>query len=810
MLGFLHSGLLAADQTQRDPSLIDPIDAALVKGKDLRRAGKFAQAIIEYNRALKLARESHDTARTIRCLMLLASAELLSFQYQSALATAKEALDMARKDGNYQLAGGASGTIASIYMTLGDFGTAEVEGRRAIDLLKLAPQNEPRTRDFLVRALDLEAALCSMQGKSAESESFFQRAIALAQQIGDKALEASLWDEHGLDLLSLRQINSAEQSLKRAFSIRESLHDEDMLPISKEHLAELELKRSAPDYGVALRLVDEAFSSHSASFKEAPQYYPIHIRAQILLRSGETPKALREFRRAVAAAETWRQSALPGDTTNTQTVVLLHEVYQDFAQLAAQTSLDTNDPALRTEALEVLASNRAASLREQLKRALASDSKLPDSYFEKLSVLQAAQARVTLGPNSKADQTDLARLRSDLGEFENKTPFQIGKNYFSAERNLRRDSLRDIQMRLGQGQLLLSFSLGETKSYLWAITGDQVNLYQIDGRGQLEYEAAQFTNAVRNGAGVAIKDSAKVFSRALFGVLPDRLTQKPEWLIVADGALLGGIPFAALPTPSSNGGGASILEKHSLRFLPSELLLLSPKSKSPDQRFVGIADPIYNLADTRLNRKPGWDATPVEASSVTLARLAGSGQEVRNSAQQSGLQNQQVLDGLQASTASLRKALDSPPEILHFAVHVVSPPDSPQEAALALSLTKDGVPELLTPEAIATFRLPGTLVVLSGCSSIQGKTVPSAGLLGLSRAWLLAGEEAVIASSWPTPDDSGRFFSLFYSHLRAANTGTLSQRAAFALARTQVELQHGRGYTSSPSYWAAYSVISKE
>ncbi len=150
------------------------------------------------------------------------------------------------------------------------------------------------------------------------------------------------------------------------------------------------------------------------------------------------------------------------------------------------------------------------------------------------------------------------------------------------------------------------------------------------------------------------------------------------------------------------------------------------------------------------------------------------------------------------------------PEFLHFAVHVVSPPGRPQEAALALSLNSDGVPELLTPEAIATFRLPGTLVVLSGCSSSQGKPVPSAGLLGLSRALLLAGAEAVIVSSWPTPDDSGHFFSLFYSHLRTVNTGTLSQRAAFALAQTQVELQQSRGYSSSPTYWAAYSIISKE
>ncbi len=808
MLSFLHFGLLAANQTQRDPSSVNPTEAVIAKGKELRKAGKFAEALREYNRALIAARESKNTELTVRCLMLVSSAELLSFQYQSAMTAAKEALEMARTAGNFQLAGGASGTISSIYMMLGDSRTAEVEGRRAINLLKRAPQTEPRTRDFLVRALHIVATLDYLQGKPSEGEVFFQQAIGLAQHLGDKRLEAGLWDDRGVVLLRANQLAPAEQSLNRALSLRQSAHDEDFLPISKEHLAELELKRSSPNFVTALRLIDEAFSSHSPAFSAAPRYYPIHIRAQILLRSGEKQRALAEFRRAVSAADAWRQGALPGDITNTQTVVLLHEVYRDFAQLAAQLSLENANPPLKIEALQVLASNRAASLREQLKLSLTANSKFPDTYFEKLSALQAAQERVTLGSNSKSDQTELTRLRAEITDFENKIALQNGNTYFSDEKNLRRNSLRSIQARLGKEQLLLSFSLGETKSYLWAITGDQVDLYQLDNREKIERKAIQFTQAVHTGVG--IRDSGQVFGQSIFGALPSRLLQKPEWLIAADGALLNGVPFASLPAFPSGDNGSSLVDKHSLRFLPSELLLLSAKTKSPAERFVGVADPIYNLADSRLRHGQGWDAAPVEASSVTLARLAGSLQEIRNSAQHYGIQNSQFLDGFQASEDALRKALLSPPELLHFAVHVVSPPDRPQEAALALSL-KNGVPELLTPEAIATFRLPGTLVVLSGCSSNQGQSLPSAGLLGLSRAWLLAGAEAVIASSWPTPDDSGRFFSLFYSHLRAANTGsTMSRRAALALAQTQADLRHSSGYTSSPHYWAAYSIISKE
>jgi CHAT domain-containing protein len=172
----------------------------------------------------------------------------------------------------------------------------------------------------------------------------------------------------------------------------------------------------------------------------------------------------------------------------------------------------------------------------------------------------------------------------------------------------------------------------------------------------------------------------------------------------------------------------------------------------------------------------------------------------------------QLLEGDNASLAALRKALLKAPEVLHFAVHVVSPKDRPQEAALALSLTADDIPELLTREAIAEFRVPGSLVILDGCSSQQGETLPSAGLIGLSRAWLLAGASAVIVSAWPTPDDSGRFFSSFYNHFRPlpSTFGSLAKRAALALQQAQLEMRRSNGYGSSPSFWAAYSVISKE
>ncbi len=341
---------------------------------------------------------------------------------------------------------------------------------------------------------------------------------------------------------------------------------------------------------------------------------------------------------------------------------------------------------------------------------------------------------------------------------------------------------------------------------MWTVTGNRVNLDELAPKDEIETRARELADAVRNRRDVG--PPAAALSQVLFGKLRNYVWQKSEWLITGDGALLSETPFSTLQDISSL-RKEPLIANHTIRSLPTELLLLQPNAPL-ENRFVGVADPIYNLADSRRHR----NMTLVEASSteptVPLGRLVGSDQEIRTAAKQSGMPDTQLLLGAASTGQELRNALAKPPGVLHFAVHVVSPAGQPEQAALALSLTKENIPELLTPEGIAALHVPGCLVVLSGCSSGQGRPVPSAGIIGLSRAWLLAGAAAVVVSAWPTVDDSGRFFSVFYSHLQRLKAGSIGARAAAALQQTQLEMQRANGYRSSPSFWAAYSIVSKE
>jgi CHAT domain-containing protein len=827
VLGFLHLDLLTASQSQRSISLPDPLDAALAAGKRQRDSGHYAAALQEFQRALQLARSRGDIDKAARSLLLISVAQTVLFEYRAALASAHEASEYAKQIHNFTLEGGASGNISTIYAELGDFAAAEREAARAVNLLESAPRQEEKTREFLIRAMLVRANYCFDQGKSVEGEKWYRKTIVLAKQIQNPALEAFVWDASGTALLMNDQVAEAGKSFEKAYRFWLSSHDEDNLAVVKEHLAQVEIRKTKPNYATALQLIDEALATPSRSLRAIPQYYSIHIRAQILLGLGKRAEALEEFGRAVNSANQWRQASLPGDTTSSRTVEWLHDVYSDFAQLAAEISLQMNNSELRNEALEVLAANRAASLREQLTRAFGQDFRLTEDYYRKLSQLQAAQARVTLGRNREEDKQQLEAIRLDLGALENQFGFQIGKNEASGEKKSRRNSLSDIQARLSSTQVLLSFCLGKQKSFLWAVSREQVNLYQLEGEIAIGDKAAAFYNAVVANTVTAAPSAGprpsqiagERLAQALFGQLPPQLREKSEWMIVAEGPLLNGVPFAALPDGSRSNSGdfLPLSARHSLRLLPSELLLLGPKPKHAELRFVGLGDPIYNLADSRLSPERAFvavNASQAGLSRVSLARLVGSGNEIQTAANQSGLPRRQLLTGPRATSAELQATLRDGPQVLHFAVHVVSPPEQPGQAALALSL-KNGLPELLTTEEIATFRLPESLVVLSGCSSGRGKTLPGAGLMGLGRAWLLAGAAAVVVSSWPTPDDSGLFFSAFYRHFQTAQTqsggsGQLARAAAFALQQAQLDMQKSTGYRHLPAFWAAYSVISKE
>jgi len=131
---------------------------------------------------------------------------------------------------------------------------------------------------------------------------------------------------------------------------------------------------------------------------------------------------------------------------------------------------------------------------------------------------------------------------------------------------------------------------------------------------------------------------------------------------------------------------------------------------------------------------------------------------------------------------------------LHFGTHATLDPDDRPGLHGALLLTGGD----LTAAEIAQMKLDADLVVLSACDTGQGR-IAADGLLGLSRAFLLAGVPRVIATLWPIDDRATPILmGDFYDHR--------DTRGAAGALRQAMLTTIAAGYPE-PKQWAAFALI---
>jgi CHAT domain-containing protein len=93
-------------------------------------------------------------------------------------------------------------------------------------------------------------------------------------------------------------------------------------------------------------------------------------------------------------------------------------------------------------------------------------------------------------------------------------------------------------------------------------------------------------------------------------------------------------------------------------------------------------------------------------------------------------------------------------DVIHFAGHAIADEVSPSESRLVVAPASGRRGELRA-EDIAGVRLkPGSVVVLSACSTARGRVYRGEGAMTLARPFLAAGASAVIATLWPVRDGS--------------------------------------------------------
>lgn len=179
-----------------------------------------------------------------------------------------------------------------------------------------------------------------------------------------------------------------------------------------------------------------------------------------------------------------------------------------------------------------------------------------------------------------------------------------------------------------------------------------------------------------------------------------------------------------------------------------------------------------------------------------------------------------------ASEAAFRSlAGGNSPEVIHFATHGFSLPDTATQISNAGSLFRKsdnpllrcglvmaggnkgwkgeaGLNEddgILTGLEISGVQLPNTqLAVLSACETALGKIEDSEGVFGLQRAFKLAGVNYVMSTLWQVPDkETAEFMEIFYTHWLSGNT----IRQSFLRTQQMMRKKY------APYYWAGFTLV---
>jgi tetratricopeptide (TPR) repeat protein len=335
----------------------------------------------------------------------------------------------------------------------------------------------------------------------------------------------------------------------------------------------------------------------------------------------------------------------------------------------------TGDKSLEALALKVSESKRARAMLDTLVEAKAairrgvSDPGLLDREAALQRELSAQSLRQMIGEHLTPEQAAVVRKNLDSlvaefyaldAEIRTKSP-----RYAALTRPTPVSAVQVQKDLLASDQALLEYSLGDERSYLWAVTSDSVTSYVLPGRAEIESAVVKYmkaltarnvyiggeTDEARDGrierTDAESKTTAATLGRLLALDRAAAATGAARLLIVADGKLQY-LPFASLLVPARRGSdGAAqarqglddgdglipLLVYYEIEEPPSMSVMAELKREqyeiekhTPSKTIAIIADPVFSTDDERCCKPlPRRDVGSKSADRQALVRRPAPG-----------------------------------------------------------------------------------------------------------------------------------------------------------------------------------------
>lgn len=783
------------------------IYARIALSRYQRTRGRLREARESLAPAVELAGSGIEPQLIAQVQIAQAQQALSSGDYGKALGPLLEAESILFPDGPVYLRGATLSAMGHAYWALGAHRKGMEVYRREAEMKEeqgdLYGTAAPRYNIALLAG----RLLAIGEIESAEYIAITEQALATAVNAGHRPLEVRCRLLLGQDV---EDEEAAAEHFRRALELSHALADHQTIRRSRWSLAQLLWRTDPAGRDEYIGWIDETIEE-AISLGDIPEEARGRaIRAWMLRDAGDGEAGIEAYLELLDTVERIRNLQPEGSVRARVFSQWTFPYYRFSGALLrglAESSTYDRDLALAFETTERM---RARVLLDELDGAGAGpvmDDTDP-SHTRRTEVLESISTIQKKLSDPELPREERSRALEELEQLEAletvlRDELARANPGFGRLRAPLFPSLEEVRQALAPRQAVLSYQLStetnplprrpdEGGSWLIVITREQVRSYRLPPNDLLESQLAIFLGVLQRRDGSESRAAQRLFQDLLGDCVRELDPAVDELIIIPDRALHQ-LPFGAL----RNESGDPIASLYRIAYAPSATVWMRWSNNDLDPappRGLAFADPEIASAqgDDEERGESPWLA------GLSLNPLPYAREEASAMARSFG-NDSLVLQAADASEHSL-KTSDLPNfGLLYFAAHAIVDNLKPERSAVLLT---PGSPEedgMLQIREIVELELEGRVVVLTACRSASGALLEGEGVVGLARAFFVAGARAVVGSLWPLQDDeAARLMQEFSRQL--ARGRSLSE--ALTVARA-VRMRAG----DPPAAWAGIVLL---
>ncbi|WP_271765587.1 CHAT domain-containing protein [Aquimarina algiphila] len=486
------------------------------------------------------------------------------------------------------------------------------------------------------------------------------------------------------------------------------------------------------------------------------------------------------------------------------------EIYQDAIATQLLLHVAQNNPQSLEKAFYYTEKSKANILKELLNDAnakkftglpenlviLEKDLRINRSFYQ--SKITEEQSEQEIDTEKMKDYEsrlfDIKRKQDSLTEIlENNYPKYHQFKY-------RNDiiAVTDIQQQLDDKTTLLEFFTGDSISYAFTISKNNIDVQELAIPKLIE-EIEEFRKSIIDQNVQSYKKQASLLYNKLIAPIASKLVGD-QLIIVPDGPLWH-LNFDLLLTQedkSNNPEEWSYLVRDRVVTYANSTNLLFGAFKTNQQSEILEECLAFSFSDSTQSGETR--AIPLATLRGVRGDLPGTRKEIKAI---SDIIDGQYYYGSQAVEANFKNNA-SQYNILHLALHGDVDNERPENSRLYFTKSKDTIEDnLLYSHELFALDIPAELAVLSACNTGTGKIAKGEGIMSLGNAFQYAGTKSLLLSSWEVPDDTTpELIKYFYTNLKAGmNKGKALQQAKLEYLATADR------YHKAPFYWGGFYLV---